>query len=496
LGGATTLHVAHGSSATGDAALTLGGQITGGVESGASSIAGAEVDVFNAADGFVAATCTGSSGGYTLTVPAGSYEVGFALGLGKASCSASTAGYLPQYWNGASSLSGATAVPVADIEVDALYGNHTVAAATCTAADGSYTLTLAADDYRVGFATGLGAAPCTTPSARYVLQYYLMGTDLGTTSFAGATDLTPTPGTPLSGIDASLTPTGPIAGTVTDAGRCGASAPTGYAAQYHHGEPDLATAGPVSVSSGTDTAGIDAALAHPGQINGTVTDASTGAALAGISVQVLDASGTAVGSAVSTGAGGVYAVSGLAPATYRVEFTDPTGKHVSQFYDARSTLSAADPVTVTSGSTTAAINAALAAVSTGTSTVSTGTPKPRPGALKLVSTSPLALSRADIAHVVLDCVASGPCTGEATFTATEKVKPRRRGAKAKSKVVVLGAAAIAIAGGRTATVKIALNRAARGLLAAAHGKLTVILSLKGLASGTAVSLSEPVRLKC
>ena len=92
--------------------------------------------------------------------------------------------------------------------------------------------------------------------------------------------------------------------------------------------------------------------------------------------------------------------------------------------------------------------------------------------------------------------ARAPAPGRATLAATEESKrPRRRGARAKAKVVVIGSAPITIAAGQTATVQIALDRAGRSLLAADHGAVAATLSVKGTASGAAVSVSEPVRLK-
>jgi hypothetical protein len=55
---------------------------------------------------------------------------------------------------------------------------------------------------------------------------------------------------------------------------------------------------------------------------------------------------------------GAYTVSGLPPGSYRVAFA--ASGHVSQFYNAQPSLAGADPVTVTAGSSTAGIDAALA----------------------------------------------------------------------------------------------------------------------------------------
>jgi hypothetical protein len=70
---------------------------------------------------------------------------------------------------------------------------------------------------------------------------------------------------------------------------CGAS--IDFLPQYYNGKSSLATANPVTVTSGGTTSNINAALQPGGQISGTVTDASTHAAAANEEVDLYDARG-------------------------------------------------------------------------------------------------------------------------------------------------------------------------------------------------------------
>lgn len=140
------------------------------------------------------------------------------------------------------------------------------------------------------------------------------------------------------------------------------------------------------------------------------------------------------------------------------------------------------------GAATGSINAALAP--------STPSGRGARGRLSLISKGPLLLSAKDIARVVLHCAGSGTCTGDATLIVTENDKQQAGDAKAKKqRTVAVGAAKIAIKGGRTATLKIALTSVGRRLLIAGHGTLSVTLSLTGQASGTTFRLTSKLELK-
>ena len=76
------------------------------------------------------------------------------------------------------------------------------------------------------------------------------------------------------------------------------------------------------------------------------------------------AGGGAVGHATTSATNGTYSVSGVSPGSYAVQFkpcpTNPSfAYYVTQFYEDESSLAAADPVTVSTGSTQTGIDAAM-----------------------------------------------------------------------------------------------------------------------------------------
>jgi inosine-uridine nucleoside N-ribohydrolase len=125
----------------------------------------------------------------------------------------------------------------------------------------------------------------------------------------------------------------------------------------------------------------------PGQIRGTVVDASTKQAIAGAAVQAYDSTGRLVAS-TQTASDGKYTLSALAAGSYKLRFI-PAGNHLPQFYNGKSTLATADPVSVTAASTSTGVNAALAVAApsdTATPTISGSaqpgqTPTESPGSL-------------------------------------------------------------------------------------------------------------------
>ncbi len=94
-----------------------------------------------------------------------------------------------------------------------------------------------------------------------------------------------------------------------------------------------------------------------GRITGRVTDRTTGLALAGMRVAVLDQNWR--GSLVTTDAAGVYVSGNLTPGTYLVQFSDPGNNYPTQFYDGAAGFLNAAEVIVTSGSLISGIDAAL-----------------------------------------------------------------------------------------------------------------------------------------
>jgi hypothetical protein len=140
---------------------------------------------------------------------------------------------------------------------------------------------------------------------------------------------------------------------------CAADSAGSYVTQYYNGKATLASADPIAVTAGTTTSGINAAMVAHGEITGTVTDSASQAPLAGICVGVYDSTGSIVGS-VATDSNGAYVSPRLSAGSYRIGFFNcGASGYASQYYNDRATLSSADPIAVTDGSTSSGINAAL-----------------------------------------------------------------------------------------------------------------------------------------
>ena len=88
--------------------------------------------------------------------------------------------------------------------------------------------------------------------------------------------------------------------------------------------------------------------------------------LSGISVHLVAAGSTTDAvPLVTSGRNGFYEFDGVPPGSYQVEFVDPTGAHVTQWYNGTATGSpnqaGASTLTLTAGNATVGINASLAA---------------------------------------------------------------------------------------------------------------------------------------
>src|SRR5664280_2678729 len=159
-------------------------------------------------------------------------------------------------------------------------------------------------------------------------------------------------------------------------GGCPGGTPGNYIGQWWDNVSSQAAATPVSVTSGVITTGINAAMVAGGVISGTVTAASGGAPLANICVitavvGIPSPQPGWLGGTAATGSDGTYTIMGLNPAlTYDVNFDSlafgpcgaggVTSNYVDQWWDNVSSQSSATAVSVTSGGTTAGINAAMA----------------------------------------------------------------------------------------------------------------------------------------
>jgi hypothetical protein len=133
-----------------------------------------------------------------------------------------------------------------------------------------------------------------------------------------------------------------------------------YAPEYYDNKPSFDEA-TVIVVNGADRTGIDAQLVEAGKISGTVTAATGGAPVANFCVRATLANGNEVGPVAVTNTSGEYTIAGLEDGSYRVRFSPctPLDNFVTEWYSNKRTLAASDPVSVTLGTTTQNINAAI-----------------------------------------------------------------------------------------------------------------------------------------
>ncbi len=136
-----------------------------------------------------------------------------------------------------------------------------------------------------------------------------------------------------------------------------------YATEYYDDQVDFEAATPVVVAASQTVSGIDAELARFGTISGRVTD-EEGNPLGGIFIDVLEVTddGPPFDSpgGTTTAANGTYRFPFTPAGTYVVGFTDLDGTYVNEYYDDQLSIFDADPVTVTAGGVTPAIDAELA----------------------------------------------------------------------------------------------------------------------------------------
>ena len=130
------------------------------------------------------------------------------------------------------------------------------------------------------------------------------------------------------------------------------------APQWFNDKPGPGSATPVNVAADRTTAAINARLAAPGSISGTVTDLAQ-AAVPGICVAALpEADGSVPVSAV-TATTGSFSIASLPPGKYLVRFDRGCGAsgYRTQSYNGAQHKSGATPVTVVAGMATTDVNA-------------------------------------------------------------------------------------------------------------------------------------------
>jgi hypothetical protein len=133
-----------------------------------------------------------------------------------------------------------------------------------------------------------------------------------------------------------------------------------YATEWYDNQPNFDSATPVAVSEGGTTANINVALDIGGQITGQITAADTSLPLEDVRVVVYDSADDYV-DIVYANTAGVYTVTQLANTAYRLKF-EPHGTanlYLTEYYNDKPTLAAADPVPVALGQTVTGIDAVL-----------------------------------------------------------------------------------------------------------------------------------------
>lgn len=151
--------------------------------------------------------------------------------------------------------------------------------------------------------------------------------------------------------------------------QCGSPCPVqrDFLTQFYNDKASFAEAEPVPVTAGETTSGIDARLIEGGKISGVVTSAADGSSIEGIDVCALPVGDGDYGGCESTNASGEYTISGLPNGSYDVMFfasevcksTCPHQNYITQYYSGKPTRGDAEPVPVTTGNTTSAIDAQM-----------------------------------------------------------------------------------------------------------------------------------------
>ena len=407
-----------------DAVMPTGGEITGTVRDAGTHGGVSGVDVCaEGEEGGRQESCaeTNSAGQYTLTgLASGAYRVWFTYGSplgaewswtewysGRATGAAAdpvtvaaggvTSGIDVEMATGAIAgtvRAAAGGSPAAGVEVCA----GSVGAASRT---GGCVRTDAEGRYKIaGLSTGAYSVRFSRQSdqdGNYVSQYYD-----DAASDANVTDVTVTPGVTATGVDAELQTGGRISGAVTSAsthaplgevgvcvlfngsgsGPCTKTNDAGdysleglpsgsygvefygsgpYLVQYFDGKASEPEATPITVTAGATTGGIDAELQRGGDITGVVTDASSSAPVAGMTV-CAEAGSPVATRCGESGPGGLYAIEGLAAGSYVVRFireAESETDYLGQVFDGQTSSGAATRVQVTPGGSTGGIDAGL-----------------------------------------------------------------------------------------------------------------------------------------
>jgi hypothetical protein len=315
---ATKVPLAEGGAVSGiDAEMVAAGEITGTVTTGGAPLEDIKVCAVEIGDEFIAqCTSSGPAGEYAISrLPAAEYTVDFYSPSGA---------YATQYWDDEPSLATANKVAVTEGGV-----SRGIDAAMTPAGEITGTVIEAGSEKPLenikvcAFASGGGAAlqcASTSPSGQYTIARLAPG-EYVVEFFA------------LSGE---------------------------YVTQYWDKKALFSEANRVAVKARTATAGVDAAMTTSGQIAGTVTTLKGGKleGLEGIRVCAHESGGEAVPCPI-TNQSGEYVITRLPAGEYVVTFEAASGAYLTQYYNDKPTLAEAIKVPVANGVTAAGIDAVM-----------------------------------------------------------------------------------------------------------------------------------------
>lgn len=253
---------------------------------------------------------------YGLTNPAdGTYNL--EVGPGTYRVTASSDGYITEYYNNTTNYAAATGV--------------TVTSSTTTP--------------NINFALDLGGTISGT-----VFE------EDGTTPINGAfIRVLSGPSSEIATSFSDVDGTYSIGGLPPGAYKLYASA-VGFADEFYLNKPDYASGNAITVTAGSTTPNVNFTLGLPGMVTGKVTADDGITPLADVSVQLYRASDNSYVIGTITGADGLYSLS-AANGTYRV-WAYKNG-YLSEYWDNQRSSSNANPVTLTAGTTVPNINFAL-----------------------------------------------------------------------------------------------------------------------------------------
>ena len=310
-----------------DAVLALGGNITGTITgAGGADLEDVEATAYawNAAGQFwedVAYALTNAAGEYNLSgLPTGTYRVGFYD---------YSHGYSQEYWNDKATLEAAADIPVA--------------AGTTTNAKNAV---LDAGAHITGAVTGAAGAPLAgTEVTAYTwnaAEHFWDDVAYAETNAWGQYD--------LAGLPTGIYRVGFYDYSDAD-----------HAPEYWNNSASIEGADDIPVTSGTTVNGKNARLGADGSIAGTVT-APPGYDLTDIYVDAYENVAGAWEHVAGTyvRVGGTYILGDLPAGTYRIGFKDDAAALATEYWDDKTTIGAANDITVAGGVVAGGRDATLA----------------------------------------------------------------------------------------------------------------------------------------